>query len=58
MRDSTKKTLIVICLIIVSALVMSLIILTTLHVGQKSERYDFDCLTKPIAKPLSACDIM
>ena len=55
MRDRTKKTLIIIGIIVVAGVLLSLIMLTTLHRGGASTHYDKECLTKPLQKPLTDC---
>lgn len=57
MKQNTKKTLLIIGVIVMATIVAIAIILTTIGVerGGSGEHYDFDCLTTPVKKPLNEC---
>lgn len=59
MKASTKKTLLVIAVILAIGLVMMAIVITSAGIkqGAKGNHYDLNCLTEPKAKPLTECEL-
>jgi hypothetical protein len=58
MKDNTKKTLIIATITIIAAMVLAVVVMTTVNSkqGGASKHYDLNCLTQPIENPLKDCE--
>lgn len=57
MKESDKKTILIIAVIVIAAIVLSIVIITSANIkhGGSSDHYDLDCLTETRKDPLEDC---